>query len=53
MIRCKYKISKVAYTNDIKEIVKNDKFLKMSRILKYHYYSITSKYHKFCEHKAD
>ena len=24
----------------------------MSRILKYHYYSKTSKYHKFCEHRS-
>ena len=37
--------------DEIKKMMKNDKKLKCSRILKYYTYSQDTKYHKFCFHR--
>lgn len=52
IVRIKYKVSPFCEIDDLKETIKSNLALKMSRLLKYHSYSKTSKYHKYCAHDS-
>ena len=50
LLKVKYKVSSSLDRAEVKHLVRKDDCLRESRLLKYHYYSKDSKYHKYCEH---
>ena len=51
VIKVKYKVNPTVEKEELKQIMKKQRSLAQSRILKYYSYSKTSKYHAFCQHE--
>lgn len=51
LVKVKYKVNPSIEKDEIKKIMKKNKCIGQSRILKYHSYSKNTKYHKYCQHE--
>ncbi len=51
LVKIKYKVNPYVDKSEIKKIMKKNKTISQTRILKYHSYSKTTKYHKYCQHE--
>ena len=50
LVRIRYRVNAKVEKKEIKKIMKKNKTIEKSRILKYHSYSKSTKYHKYCDH---